>query len=89
VNGIVKQKAPGGMAGNVAAALARLGSRVRALGRIGDDVKDGAFAVKSLEQIGVDTSFASRLAGVATFSCVSLPRRRRRLKMFATCISSQ
>ena len=71
VNGVLKQKAPGGMAGNVAAALARLGSRVRVLGRIGDDA-DGAFAVKSLEQVGVDTSFVSRLAGVATFSCISL-----------------
>jgi sugar/nucleoside kinase (ribokinase family) len=71
VNGVVKQKAPGGMAGNVAAALARLGSQVRVLGRVGDDA-DGAFAVKSLEQVGVDTSFVSRLAGVATFSCISL-----------------
>ncbi len=71
VNGVVKQKAPGGMAGNVAAALARLGSRVRVLGRVGDD-GDGAFAVNSLEQVGVDTSFVSRLAGVATFSCISL-----------------
>jgi sugar/nucleoside kinase (ribokinase family) len=71
VNGVVKQKAPGGMAGNVAAALARLGSRVRVLGRVGDD-GDGTFAVKSLEQVGVDTSFVSRLAGVATFSCISL-----------------
>jgi sugar/nucleoside kinase (ribokinase family) len=71
VNGVMKQRAPGGMAGNVAAALARLGSRVRVLGRVGDDA-DGAFAVKSLEQVGVDTSFVSRLEGVATFSCISL-----------------
>jgi ribokinase len=71
VNGVVKQKAPGGMAGNVAAALARLGSRVRVLGRVGDDA-DGAFAVESLDQVGVDTSFVSRLEGVATFSCISL-----------------
>jgi ribokinase len=71
VNGVVKQKAPGGMAGNVAAAFARLGSRVRVLGRVGDDA-DGAFAVESLEQVGVDTSFVSRLEGVATFSCISL-----------------
>lgn len=71
VNGVLKQKAPGGMAGNVAAALARLGSRVRVLGRVGDD-PDGAFAVKSLMQVGVDTSFVSRLDGVATFSCISL-----------------
>jgi sugar/nucleoside kinase (ribokinase family) len=71
VNGVVKQKAPGGMAGNVAAALARLGSRVRVLGRVGDDA-DGAFAVKSLEHAGVDTSFVARLDGVATFSCISL-----------------
>jgi sugar/nucleoside kinase (ribokinase family) len=71
VNGAVRQKAPGGMAGNVAAALARLGSRVRVLGRVGDDA-DGAFAVGSLGQVGVDTSFVSRLEGVATFSCISL-----------------
>jgi sugar/nucleoside kinase (ribokinase family) len=71
VNGVVKQKAPGGMAGNVAAALARLGSRVRVLGRIGHD-GDGAFALKNLEQVGVDTSFVSRLDGIATFSCISL-----------------
>ena len=71
VNGVVKQKAPGGMAGNVAVGLARLGSRVRVLGRVGDDA-DGAFAVGSLEQAGVDTGFVSRLDGVATFSCISL-----------------
>jgi sugar/nucleoside kinase (ribokinase family) len=71
VNGVVKQKAPGGMAGNVAAALARLGSRVRVLGRVGDD-GEGAFAVKGLDQVGVDTSFVVRLDGVATFSCISL-----------------
>jgi ribokinase len=71
VNGVVKQNAPGGMAGNVAAALARLGSRVRVLGRVGDDA-DGVFAVESLQQVGVDTSFVSRLDGVATFSCISL-----------------
>ena len=71
VNGIVKQKAPGGMAGNVAAGLARLGSRVRVLGRIGDDT-DGVFAVESLGKVGVDTSYVARLNGVATFSCISL-----------------
>jgi sugar/nucleoside kinase (ribokinase family) len=71
VNGVVKQKAPGGMAGNVAAALARLGSRVRVLGRIGGDA-DGAFALESLDRVGVDTSFVSRLDSVATFSCISL-----------------
>ena len=71
VNGVVKQKAPGGMAGNVAAGLARLGSRVRVLGRVGDDA-DGAFAVKSLDEVGVETRFVSRLEGVATFSCISL-----------------
>ena len=71
VNGVVKQKAPGGMAGNVAAALARLGSRVRILGRVGDD-RDGAFAVEGLDRAGVDTRFISRLAGARTFSCISL-----------------
>jgi sugar/nucleoside kinase (ribokinase family) len=71
VNGVVKQKAPGGMAGNVATALARLGSRARVLGRVGDD-SDGAFAVDRLGQAGVDTRFVSRLSGAATFSCISL-----------------
>jgi sugar/nucleoside kinase (ribokinase family) len=71
VNGVMKQRAPGGMAGNVAATLARLGSRVRVLGRVGDDA-DGAFAVESLEKVGVDTSYVARLNGVATFSCISL-----------------
>jgi len=71
VNGALKQRAAGGMAGNVAVALARLGSRVRILARVGDD-GDGAFAVESLAQAGVDTSFVSRLGGAATFSCISL-----------------
>ena len=71
VNGAVLQKAPGGMAGNVAAALARLGSRVRILARVGDDA-DGAFAIESLNRGGVDTSLVSRLGGAATFSCISL-----------------
>jgi sugar/nucleoside kinase (ribokinase family) len=71
VNGVVKQKGPGGMAGNVAAALAHLGSRARVLGRVGADA-DGAFVVKSLDEVGVDTSFVPRLDGVATFSCISL-----------------
>lgn len=71
VNGALVQKAPGGMAGNVAAALARLGARVRILGRVGDD-SDGDFAVAGLARAGVDTSFVSRLAGATTFSCISL-----------------
>jgi ribokinase len=44
---------------------------VRVLGRVGDD-GEGAFAVKGLDQVGVDTSFVVRLDGVATFSCISL-----------------
>ena len=44
---------------------------MRVLGRVGDDA-DGVFAVESLQQVGVDTSFVSRLDGVATFSCISL-----------------
>lgn len=71
VNGAVLQKTPGGMAGNVAAALARLGSRARILGRVGDDA-DGAFAIESLNRGGVDTTLVSRLGGAATFSCISL-----------------
>jgi ribokinase len=71
VNGLLLQKAAGGMAGNVAAALGRLGSRARILGRVGHDA-DGAFAVDRLEQVGVDTRFVSRLPDAATFSCISL-----------------
>ena len=71
VNGAVVQKAPGGMAGNVAVALARLSARVRILGRVGDDA-EGDFAVSGLARGGVDTSFVSRLAGATTFSCISL-----------------
>jgi ribokinase len=71
VNGLLLQRAAGGMAANVAAALGRLGSRARILGRVGHDA-DGAFAVDSLERAGVETRFVSRLPDTATFSCISL-----------------
>jgi ribokinase len=71
VNGRMLQRVPGGMAGNVAVALARLGARVRVLGRIGDDA-EGAFALGGLVAAGVDTGFVARLAGTHTFSCIAL-----------------
>jgi len=71
VNGALLRRAAGGMAGNVAVALSRLGAAVRILGRIGDD-SDGEFALRELEAAGVDTGFVTRLEGVATFSCIAL-----------------
>ena len=71
VNGRMLQRVPGGMAGNVAVALARLGARVRVLGRVGDDA-EAAFALDALAAAGVDTGFVARLAGVRTFSCLAL-----------------
>jgi sugar/nucleoside kinase (ribokinase family) len=71
VNGEHVQRVPGGMAGNVSVALARLGARVRVLGRVGDD-EEGTFALTALAKAGVDTDFVPRLAGVRTFSCIAL-----------------
>lgn len=71
VNGEHLRRVPGGMAGNVAVALSRLGAAVRILGRVGDD-EEGAFALDGLGQAGVETDFVSRLAGVRTFSCIGL-----------------
>ena len=71
VNGDVVQRVPGGMAGNAAVALARLGAAVRILGRVGDD-GDAAFALDGLSRAGVDTRFVARLSGVRTFSCIGL-----------------
>ncbi len=71
VNGKHLQRVPGGMAGNVSAALTRLGASVRILGRVGDD-DEAAFALDALAKSGVDTNFVVRLAGVRTFSCIGL-----------------
>jgi ribokinase len=71
VNGEHLQRVPGGMAGNVSVALARLGAAVRVLGRVGDD-DEATFALDGLGQSGVDTAFVSRLAGVRTFICIGL-----------------
>jgi ribokinase len=71
VNGEHLQRVPGGMAGNVAVALARLGAAVRVLGRVGDD-DEAAFALDGLAQAGVDTTYVVHLAGVRTFSCIGL-----------------
>lgn len=71
VNGEHLQRVPGGMAGNVAVALARLGAAVRVLGRVGDD-DEAAFALDGLAEAGVDTGSVVRLQGVRTFSCIGL-----------------
>src|SRR5258708_7056113 len=71
VNGDLIQRVPGGMAGNVSMALARLGARVRVLGRVGDD-GEAALALDGLGRAGVDTAFVVRLSGVRTFSCIGL-----------------
>ena len=71
VNGQLVRRVPGGMAGNVSVALARLGARVRVLGRVGGD-EEAAFALKGLVDAGVDTDFVARMAGVRTFSCIGL-----------------
>ncbi len=71
VNGEHLRRVPGGMAANVAVALARLGAPVRLLGRVGDD-DEGAYALGELGRAGVATEFIARLAGVRTFSCLGL-----------------
>ena len=71
VNAERLQRVPGGMAGNVAMALTRLGGAVRLLGCVGED-EDGAFALAGLEGAGVDTSHVVRLAGEETFVCIGL-----------------
>ena len=71
VNGTMVGRTPGGMAGNVSVALARLGARVRLLGRVGDD-EQAAFALDALAAAGVATEHVRRMAGTRTFSCVGL-----------------
>jgi ribokinase len=71
VNAERLQRVPGGMAGNVAMALTRLGAAVRLLGRVGED-DDGAFALAGLGAAGVDISKVVRLAGEETFVCIGL-----------------
>ena len=71
VNGQLLQRVPGGMAGNVSVGLARLGGRVRILGRVGED-EEAAFALDGLASASVDTDFVVRLAGARTFSCIGL-----------------
>ena len=71
VNGTLMRRLPGGMAGNVATGLARLGARVRILGRVGDD-QEAAFALEHLDAAGVVTVFVRRLAGTPTFTCIGL-----------------
>ena len=71
VNGRPLQRVPGGMAGNVSVALARLGARVRILGRVGDD-EEASFALHGLWAAGVDTGCVVRLPGVRTFTCIGL-----------------
>ena len=63
--------APGGMAANVAVALARLGAPARIIGAIGEDAA-GEDALTALRAEGVDVAHAVRRTGAATFMCVIL-----------------
>ena len=56
---------PGGKGGNQAAALARLGARVRLHAAVGNDA-DGRWSLEALHTAGVDTADVLRLDGVPT-----------------------
>jgi len=71
VNGRLIQRVPGGMAANVAAAIAELGGKVSILGRVGQDA-EGAFVLGALAQRGVNTNLVRRMRDAPTFSCISL-----------------
>lgn len=71
LNGRRVAQAPGGMAANVAAALARLGASVRLLGAVGTDAA-GGYAMASLREAGVDVTHTISVAGAETFGCISL-----------------
>jgi len=57
--------AHGGVGGNIATALSRLGLRVALVGAVGRDVL-GDIALRELEGEGVDTSLVERVSGVST-----------------------
>lgn len=59
----------GGSAGNVAAALSRLGHRVSFLGQVGDD-DDGRFLAEAFERDKVDTAQFLRVPGYETPRCM-------------------
>ena len=59
----------GGSAGNVAAALSRLGHQVRFFGQVGDD-EDGRFLSRAFKRDGVDTSQLRRVPGYETPRCL-------------------
>jgi ribokinase len=58
----------GGSSANVAVGLARLGCRVRFVGRLGDD-EDGDFLRRAFEQDGVDTTGIAEAPGYRTPAC--------------------
>jgi len=59
----------GGSAGNVAAALSRLGHQVRFFGQVGDD-EDGRFLSRAFKRDGVDTDQFLRVTGYETPRCL-------------------
>ena len=69
VNGQRLSLSAGGMMANAAVGLARLGSPVRLVGAVGDD-RDGAFAVRTVADEGVDVRYVTWRSGVPTFMCV-------------------
>ena len=62
---------PGGMAANVAVAVARLGGGSRLLAAIGDD-DAGARALAAVRAEGVDVEFVARRENCKTFTCLVL-----------------
>ncbi|MCB8883522.1 carbohydrate kinase family protein [Acidisoma cellulosilytica] len=71
VNGRLIQRVPGGMAANVAVAIAQLGGIVAIAGRVGEDA-EASFVLDQLKARGVDTRHVKPLPGANTFSCISL-----------------
>jgi len=69
IDGRLVARTPGGMAANVAVALARLGTPARLSSCIGDDA-DGHFAYAKLAEEGVDLRRVRTLAGTRTFTCL-------------------
>lgn len=70
-NGVRVAQGAGGMAANVAVALAHLGSPVRLAAALGDDLYADV-ALHALDQEAIDLNFIYRRRGTPTFMCVVL-----------------
>ncbi len=72
----------GGCSANTAYALAKLGLHCGFLGAVGDDA-DGETVVRSFVEVGVDTSYIARKAGVATGSVLAFADEEGNRAMYA------